>query len=115
MSVTISSNTLVLNEIKHIDGLIKNLLDAKVDEIIFLDGGSTDGTYEKLQEYEEEYEHIRAIRWKQPRNSEYKLGFRERDRRNLMMDLSTSDCILYIDADERISIDFKEKIKSNSY
>lgn len=113
--ITVSSNTLVLNEIKYIDGLIKNLLDANVDEIIFLDGGSTDGTYEKLIEYEKKCEKIKIIRWRQPINSEYKMGFREKDRRNIMMIASSSEYILYIDADERISINFKLFINSNHY
>jgi len=107
----ISANILIRNEVLQVDGLIQNLLDADVDELVFLDGGSTDGTYEKLVSYEETYEHIIILRWPQPSQSEYKCGFREKDRRNLMMQASNGDYVLYIDADERIDVDFKEKIK----
>ncbi len=108
--ITISSNTLILNEIENIDGLIKNLIDAEIDEIIFLDGGSTDGSYEKLLEYEKKYSFIKAMRWKQPDNSEFKSGFRESDRRNIMKMASSSEYIFYIDADERVSTNLKKEI-----
>lgn len=108
--ITISSNTLILNEIENIDGLIKNLIDAHIDEIIFLDGGSTDGSYEKLLEYEKKHSFIKAMRWKQPDNSEFKSGFRESDRRNIMKMASSSEYIFYIDADERVSTNLKKEI-----
>ena len=109
--VKISTNTLVLNEIKYIDGLVRNLLDADVDEILFLDGGSTDGTYELLLEYEKQYpERIVVIRWKQPDNTMFKDAFRESVRRNVLKDASTGDYVLIIDADERINLDFKQHI-----
>ncbi|WP_406540931.1 glycosyltransferase family 2 protein [Clostridium ljungdahlii] len=106
----ISSNTLVLNEKGYIDGLIKNLIDAKIDEIIFLDGGSTDGTYEKLLMYEKIYPQIVLVKWNQPISSQYRQGWREKDRRNLMLGISTGDYILFIDADERIDINIKKVV-----
>lgn len=110
----LTSNTLILNEVHNVDGLIRNLLEAKIDEIVLCDGGSTDGTYEKLLEYEETYDHIKVIRWRQPRNSEYKFGWRESDRRNLMLDVSEGDYILSIDADERVSLNVKEALELHS-
>lgn len=107
----ISSNTLVLNEVHNIDGLITNLVDANIDEIIILDGGSTDGTYEKLLELEKKYKNLLVLRWKQPFDSEYKGGWREKDRRNIMLDISEGEYIISVDADERISLNIKEKIE----
>ncbi|MDR2474854.1 MAG: glycosyltransferase family 2 protein [Bacteroidales bacterium] len=110
-NIRISSNTIVLNEKSYIDGLVQNLLDANMDEIVFLDGGSTDGTYELLLEYERKYPNrIVAIRWKQPDNSVFGDAFRESVRRNVQKDASTGDYILIIDADERINLDFKQHI-----
>lgn len=43
MSVTISANVLVRNEIKHVDAFVRNMIDARMDEVVFLDGGSADG------------------------------------------------------------------------
>lgn len=43
MSVTISANVLVRNEIKHVDAFVCNMIDACMDEVVFLDGGSADG------------------------------------------------------------------------
>lgn len=42
MSVTISANVLVRNEIKHVDAFVRNMIDACIDEVVFLDGGSSD-------------------------------------------------------------------------
>lgn len=109
----ISANVLIRNEYKYIDGLIKNLLEADIDELIFLDGGSNDGSYEKLIEYEKHNKKIKVLRWPQPDNSEYKRGFKEKERRNLMMQASSCEYILYIDADERIDIDLKNKLNDN--
>ena len=36
MSVTISANVLVRNEIKHVDAFVRNMIDACIDEVIFL-------------------------------------------------------------------------------
>ena len=35
MSVTISANVLVRNEIKHVDAYVRNMIDACIDEVIF--------------------------------------------------------------------------------
>lgn len=106
----ISANVLVLNEHDNIKGLINNLVDANVDEIIVLDGGSTDGTFEYLMAQEMTLKSLKVFRWPQKLNTEYKAGFQEKERRNFMMSVSSSDYILYIDADERIDVNFKEKL-----
>jgi glycosyltransferase involved in cell wall biosynthesis len=107
---TVSANVLIRNELANVDSLVQNLLDAGIDEIVFLDGGSTDGSWELLQAWREREPRIIPLRWPQPAGSEYKLGFKEVQRRNLMIEASSSSHILYIDADERISLDFKQKI-----
>lgn len=107
---TVSSNTLVLNEASHIDHLISNLLDSAVDEIVIVDGGSRDGTWEKVLEWSKRTGKVVAIQWPQRAGSEYKLGFNEVARRNLMIEASSSDYILYIDADERIGPSFMESL-----
>lgn len=110
MSVTISANVLVRNEIKHVDAFVRNMIDACIDGVVFLDGGSSDGTYERLLEYKVKYSHIRVLYWEQPKGSEYKQGFNEVARRNLMIEASSMDWCLYIDIDERIPVDFKSKL-----
>lgn len=110
MSVTISANVLVRNEIKHVDTFVRNMIDSCIDEVVFLDGGSSDGTYERLLEYKMKYPHLRVLHWEQPEGSEYKKGFNEVARRNLMIEASSMDWCLYIDIDERIPVDFKSKL-----
>lgn len=111
--MNVAANILVLNEYKNIKGLIANLIDAEIDEIIILDGGSTDGTFEYLYKLQDNLPKLKLFRWPQIENSEYKKDFREKDRRNFMMSVSTADYILYIDADERIEPHFKCLISGN--
>ena len=108
--VTVSANILVRNELVNISKLIKNLLDACVDELVFLDGGSTDGSWELLEKWSIKEPRITLLRWPQKEGSEFKKSFNEVSRRNLMLDASTSDFILYIDADERVSLNLKDLI-----
>ena len=107
---TISANILVRNEIKNIKGLVENLCEAGVDEILFLDGGSTDGTYEYLEEIELREPRVKLFRWPQPKLSEYKKGFNEVGRRNFLIEQSFADYILYVDADERVSLNIKNLV-----
>jgi len=55
--------TTVYNEADTIDALIESVQEQtrKPDEFIVVDGGSDDGTYEILQEYEEELPYLRVI------------------------------------------------------
>lgn len=107
---TISANVLVRNEYHQVDSFVRNMIDANIDEIIFLDGGSTDGTYERLLYWETIYPCIHVLLWKQPLGSAYRIGFKESIRRNLMIDASSMNWCLYIDIDERISSSFKEQV-----
>lgn len=91
MSVTISVNVLVHNKIKHVDAFVRNMIDACIDEVIFGDGGSSDGTYERLLGYKVKYPYLRVLHWEQPERSEYKQGFNEVARRNLMIEASSMD------------------------
>lgn len=107
---TISANVLVRNECHQVDSFVRDMIDANIDEIIFLDGGSTDGTYERLLYWETIYPFIHVLLWKQPLGSAYRTDFKESIRRNLMIDASSMDWCLYIDIDERISPSFKEQV-----
>lgn len=107
---TISANVLVRNERKHVDSFVHNMLEAGIDEVIFLDGGSTDGSYERLLYWKNKYSFIHVLLWEQPQGSSYKKGFNEVARRNLMIDASSMEWCLYIDIDERIPVSFKKDV-----
>jgi glycosyltransferase involved in cell wall biosynthesis len=60
-AVTVTST--VLNEVEDIDGLVSTLAEQSLrPEVIIVDGGSTDGTWERLRAAEAKYPNLRAIR-----------------------------------------------------
>ncbi|NNL79159.1 MAG: glycosyltransferase family 2 protein [Flavobacteriaceae bacterium] len=93
----LSAIVITKNEIINIDGLIDNLEFA--DEIIVVDSFSTDGTYEKLKTIDD----VKVFQ------KEFK-NFP--DQKNYAMGLASHDWVLFIDADERVTPDLNEEIKS---
>ncbi len=60
-AVTVTST--VLNEVEDIDELVSTLTQQTLrPEVIIVDGGSTDGTWERLQAAQSKYTNLRAIR-----------------------------------------------------
>jgi glycosyltransferase involved in cell wall biosynthesis len=57
----------VYNEELFIEQSVQNCIDVGYDYVVYLDDGSTDGSYEKLIQYTESYSHIKVI--KNDRNS----------------------------------------------
>lgn len=90
MGNRISANIICKNEIGNIGKCINSILDY-VYEVIIIDTGSTDGTFEYLKELEKNNDKIRLYhkRW----NNNFA------DMRNYALDLSDGDYILIIDGD----------------
>ncbi len=83
------------NEYIHIDSLIKNIDFA--DEIIFVDSFSYDGTFEKLQNYDNV--------------TTYQHHFKNfPDQKNFALQKVSNDWVLFIDADERVPPKLKQEI-----
>jgi len=93
---TISVNLIILNEIDFIQNWLENTVPF-ADEIVIIDGGSTDGTIEKIVEFNSKK--IKIYNWKQE-SSWYSEGWNESARRNLAIIQSTGDYILKKDVDE---------------
>lgn len=55
--------TPMYNEVNHIDTYMENVFDLDIyDDIVVLDDGSDDGTYDKLKFYESNYDNIHVFR-----------------------------------------------------
>lgn len=98
MSPSISACLIVKNEETSLPGCLQNVDDV-VDEIIVVDTGSTDRTMEiarnhgaKVYTHEVENQFVEA--------------------RNVSFEKATSDWILWIDPDERLSVRLKDKLPS---
>lgn len=94
--MTLSVAIITLNEEKNLGRTLNSVKDF-ADEIIIVDSGSTDKTEEIAKKYNAKFYHQK---W---------LGYGPQ--RNKAIDLSTSEWILNIDADEEISKDLAKVIK----
>jgi len=86
----ISANIICKNEIENIEKCINSILDY-VYEVIIVDTGSTDGTFEYLQSLERTNNKVRLYR------KDWNDNFA--DMRNYAIEVSDGDYILVIDAD----------------
>ena len=85
---------------------IKKCLDCLINqtyqnvEIILLDDGSTDNSFELLKEYEKKYDNVFAYTHSNIGNSQT---------RNLGLSYCTGDYVTYLDVDDYFDCDFLEK------
>jgi len=88
----------VLNEVAEIDGLLSSLMAQTLmpAQVIIVDGGSTDGTWERLQEFGAKYRNLVAIRNESCRLSQSP-GPISRGR-NVAITAATSDVVACVDA-----------------
>ncbi|WP_298536593.1 glycosyltransferase [uncultured Algibacter sp.] len=93
----ISALIITFNEVKHIEKVINDLSFA--DEIIAVDSFSTDGTLEKLKQFD----HVETI-CRPFKNFA--------DQRNFAIEKAKNEWIVFIDADERIPKDLRSEIIS---
>lgn len=95
---TLSLCMIVKNEEKHLPGCLESVRDI-VDEIVVTDTGSDDSTVEIAKSYG-------AAVYEVPWENDFSKA------RNFAMSKTTSDWILYLDADERLDAGSLESIKA---
>ena len=95
--MTLSVAIITLNEEKNLERTLKSVQDF-ADEIVIVDSGSTDRTEEIAKKFGAKFVYQQ---W---------LGYGPQ--RNMAIDLSSSDWVLNIDADEEISEELAKKIKA---
>jgi glycosyltransferase involved in cell wall biosynthesis len=91
----LSACLLTFNEERWIDLCIEQMYDY-VDEILCLDGGSTDNTLKILDGYDKVYTYVIP----QPTQTRGGVGWNEGDRRNIIQDAACGDWILCLGCDE---------------
>lgn len=94
---SISANIICYNNIKSIEACLKSL-EGAVDEIVVVDGGSTDGTLEVLKKY-----NCKIIENKDWQGYSYQ--------RNLCIKNSIGDWIIKLDSDEFLSEELRANLK----
>lgn len=101
----ISACLLTLNEEYILDLVFKQIEDY-VDDIVILDGGSTDGTVKMAKAHKK----TKVFVIPQP-GERYGLGWNEGDRRNIIEDAATGDWILCLGCDEFLDDNFYDNIE----
>ena len=89
---------------KYIDECLNSVLNQTFEdfEIIIVCNKSSDGTLEKIKEYEQTYDKIRLIEL----DKNYKQGIA----RNIGIENAKGEYILFVDSDDKVSPDFAEKM-----
>jgi len=102
---TISICIIIKNEEKALSGFLKNIVDF-ADEIIITDTGSSDNSPNIVKKFiNEGYKNIKFYKY------ETSDGFHYGKAKNFSIKKATKDFIIILDADERLSSDFEEKIR----
>jgi len=97
----------ILNEAWFVDLWLQSVL-SYADDIVILDGGSTDGTLDIIDKYKDD--RIQLIEMPQE-GKPYSEDWDEGERRNLLIDRAKGDYVLVLDADEMIGDEFINFIK----
>lgn len=109
MSNTVSLCMIVKNEISNIEYLMNDVCPV-LEQVVVVDTGSTDGTYEKLKNLENKYQSLEV--------HTYKWHDHFSDARNFSFSLANNDWIFWLDGDDRIDRSklkyFKDNILDNS-
>mgnify|MGYP001565594219 CR=1 FL=1 len=102
----ISVVTPVLNEIRFIRGWLENV-KRFADEILVIDGGSTDSTFEWLERERRQYRNINVYRWPEI----YKpYQWPEHKIRNDLLKRASGDWICMLDADDMVDDAFIDNL-----
>jgi len=106
MNPTISICIIVKNEQNQIQGLLENIGDF-ADELVLVDTGSTDNTVKLIEGFitSNESKDIRLIKHFLEAGFHYGLA------KNFSIQNATKDYVIVLDADERLSDEFKKNIK----
>jgi len=102
---TISICNIVKNEEKQIKGFISHIIDF-ADEIIIIDTGSSDGTLDIINKFIKDNPHkIKLYKYFDKEIFHYGKA------KNFSMEKATKDFIIILDADERLSNNFKKNVR----
>lgn len=104
---TISVCTIVKNERDRIDDFLASLVDF-VDEIVIVDTGSTDDTIIHIENFISIHKsaNIRFFKYVSTGGFHYGIA------KNFSIDNATKDYVIVLDADERLSDEFKKEIRN---
>ncbi len=105
MEPTISICNIVKNEKKRMKEYFSSLVNF-ADEIIIVDTGSSDGTLKIIEDFAQKHNNIKLYKY-------YSEGvFHYGKAKNFAIEKATQDYIIVLDADEKLSDEFKNNIKN---
>lgn len=104
MSNTVSLCMIVKNEISNIENLMQDVCPV-LEQVVIVDTGSTDGTYEKLKDLEKVYNSLEV--------HTYKWHDHFSDARNYSFSLAKENWVFWLDGDDRIDSEQLKEFKDN--
>lgn len=108
----LSSFSIVLNEEHNIAELLDNIYEI-FDEIVLVDGGSTDGTLREINHFirAKGTDKIKLFTRQQNDLIRYSAKWNQADQRNYALDQCTGDWVMMLDADERLDFAFRSRVR----
>lgn len=109
---TISLHSIIFNEQHFVGGFLQNVYQV-FDEIIIVDGGSSDKTIEIVRNFKRDYDKDNKIKLfiRPQRGLRYSKDWNQSDQRNFALAQCTKQWCFMMDADERLDKGFKENLR----
>ena len=111
--ITVSLHSIIFNEERHIGGLLQNTYEL-FDELVIVDGGSSDKTIDIIKDFKNKYDRTNKIKLfiRPQRGLRYSREWNQSTQRNFALAQCTKQWCFMMDADERLDKKFRIELRA---